>query len=200
MKFFIIMIFSLICCITLTTCSKPDKSNEYYSSSARTASNIQGSAESADNGQDYNKLFELELYSDKQSYKTTDRIKIWATLKYIGSDSKIKIWHGDPYISFFISDGKDFNIGGIINTILTSTILEKNKLYSFDYSKNGGYSSDDPKADFWKKFYEEKDLYLPEGKYSIKVGGAFSITESPSESKNNLAKEIKISVKNQTGV
>ena len=195
MKFFRIMILGLICCITLTGCSKPGKNDGNSISSSDTVGKTQVSEVTADNEQDYNKLFELELYSDKQSYKTTDKIKIWATLKYVGSNSQVKIWHGDPYISFFISDGKDFNIGGIINTILTSTILEKDKLYSFDYSKYGGYSSDDPKADFWEKFYEEKDLYLPEGEYTIKVGGAFSLTENSKESKNNLSKEIRITVK-----
>lgn len=144
--------------------------------------------------QEYNKLFELELYTDKQIYKTTDKISIWATLKYVGNNKQIKIWHGYPSISFYISDGKEFNIGGIILTTLTSTMLEKDKLYRFDYSKNGGYSNDDPKADFWKRFYEEKDLYLPEGEYSIKVSKAFSLTENAEESKGDLSKELKIRV------
>lgn len=155
---------------------------------------VQGLEEQEKTVQDYNKLFELKLYSDKEIYKTTDKIKIWATLKYIGNHNQIKIWHGDPYISFYISDGKEFDIGGIVHTILTSTMLEKDKLYTFDYSKNGGYSEDDPKADFWKEFYSEKDLYLPEGEYSVRVGGAFSLTEDTEKSKSNLSEELKIKV------
>lgn len=148
-----------------------------------------------DTMQDYNKLFELNLYSDKNSYKTNEKIKIWATLKYIGENSKMKIWHADPYISFYISDGKDFNTGGTFNTILATTELEKEKLYHFDYSKSGGFSADDPKADFWKKFYSEKDLYLPEGEYTIKVSTAFSLTEKIQENKSSLSQEFKIVVK-----
>ena len=144
--------------------------------------------------QDYNKLFELKLYSDKETYKTTDKIKIWATLKYIGNNSQIKIWHSDPYISFSIFDGKEFNIGNLFDCILTSTVLEKDKLYTFDYTKSGGYSEDDPKAGFWKKFYAEKHLYLPEGEYTVTVGGAFSLTEDTEKSKSNLSKELKIKV------
>lgn len=146
--------------------------------------------------QDYNKLFELELYSDKEIYKTTDKIKIWATLKYIGNNDQIRIWHGDPYISFHISDGKEFNSGGIFQDLLTSTILEKDKIYNFDYSKNGGYSEDDPKADYWREFYAQKDLYLEEGEYTVKVGGAFSLTEDTEKSKSNLSKKLKIKVVN----
>jgi len=146
------------------------------------------------NEKDYNKLFDLELYSDKEIYKTTEKINIWATLKYIGDNNQIKIWHGEPYICFYISDDEEFNIGGIICSILTSTILEKDKLYKFDYAKNGGYSEDDPKADFWKEFYSEKDLYLPAGEYTVKVWGHFSLMEDTEKSKSNLSKEIKIKV------
>lgn len=152
-------------------------------------------AEVDETRQEYNKLFKLEIYSDKKAYKTTDKIKIWATLKYIGKNSHIKIWHGDPYISFYISNGKDFNIGGIVAAVLASTELEKEKLYRFDYSKSGGYSADDPKAEFWKKFYAEKDLYLPEGEYTIKVDTAFSLTEKQEANKSALSKELKIVVK-----
>lgn len=147
-----------------------------------------------ENEQDYNKLFEFNIYSDKSTYKTTDKIKIWATIKYIGSENQITIWSGDPYISFIITDGKDFNTGGIILTTLISTVLEKDKLYEFNYTKNGGYSAEDPNADFWEKFYKEKDLYLPKGEYTITSGGAFSLTKDSEKSKSNLKKELKINV------
>lgn len=147
---------------------------------------------------DNNKLFELKLYSDKTTYITTDKIKIWATLKYIGTNSHITIWHADPYISFTISDGKDFNTGGLFDDVLSSTELEKDKIYKFEYSKNGGYSADDPKADFWKKFYSEKYLSLPEGEYTIKVGTAFSLTKDLEKSRCDLSEELKIVVKSSS--
>lgn len=143
---------------------------------------------------DYNKLFKLNLFSDKKIYKSTDKIQIWATLEYIGKNESIEIWHGNPYISFKITDGKNFNISDITLTTLSSTILEKNKIYKFDYSKSGGYSKDDINADFWKKFYQEKDLYLPKGEYKITVGGAFSINKDLEKSKSNLVQELNIIV------
>lgn len=157
-------------------------------------STLNSAEEQSKTEQDINKQFELKLYSDNQTYKTTDKIKIWATLKYIGSNDQIKIWHGDPYISFSITDGKDFNTGDFFHTILTSTILEKDKLYKFDYVKSGGFTEDDPKSDFWKKFYAEKDLYLPEGEYTVTVVGAFSFTEDTQNSRSNLSEELKIKV------
>lgn len=158
------------------------------------ASTVQDIEEQEQTGQDNNEQFELMLYSDKETYKTTEKIKIWSTLKYMGNNNQIKIWHSNPYISFAISDGKEFNTGNISDDILTSTILEKDKLYKFDYAKSGGYSEDDPKAGFWKEFYAEKDLYLPEGEYTVTVGGAFSLTEDIANSKSNLFKKLKIKV------
>ena len=155
---------------------------------------IQDMGRQEKNDLDNDKLFDLRLYSDKETYRTTDKIKIWATLKYMGKNSQIKIWHSNPYVSFSISDGKEFNTGNLFDDILTSTILEKDQLYTFDYTKSGGYSEDDPDAGFWKKFYSEKDLYLPEGEYTVTVGGAFSLTEDIANSKSNLSKKIKIKI------
>ncbi len=190
MKTIKIMIFGLLFCLLLTSCSNINVNNKNSSNST----NINVSNEAINNEQDYNKLFELNLYTDKQTYKTTDKIKIWATLKYIGNDNHIKIWHSNPYISFTITDGKKFETGGIFDDVLTSTILVKDKLYKYDYVKTGGYSEDDTNVDYWKKFYQEKDLYLPEGEYIIKVGGAFSLTEDIEQS--NLIDEVKIKVVN----
>jgi hypothetical protein len=195
MKFFRIVVFGLILCLSFTSCSKINV-NKNNISSTNIINNVSNKGESTKNEQDYNKLFELNLYSDKQKYKTTDKIKIWATLKYIGQDSQIKIWHSNPYISFTITDGKKFNTGGFSDDILTTTILVKDKLYRFDYTKSGGFSADDSNADYWKKFYQEKDLHLPEGEYTVKVGGAFFLNENPQKSKSNLVKELKIKVEN----
>jgi hypothetical protein len=138
--------------------------------------------------------FELNLYSDQTTYNTTDKIKIWATIKYIGKDKTAKIWHGDPYINFQISDGKSFDISGVTNTILASTVLDRNKLYTIDYVKSGTYSENDIDVDKWKKFYAEKDLYLPQGEYKITIRGTFFLNKELKDI-NPLSKEIKITVK-----
>lgn len=190
-KILIIILTTIIFAGLFGACSKV--SNENDKKTLNTGNNSTTIAP-IQNEQDYNKLFELNLYSDKSTYKTTDKIKIWATLKYIGSENQITIWHGNPYISFTITDGKNFNTGGIFDDILTSTTLEKDKLYKFDYVKSGGYSADDVDADYWGNFYKEKDLYLPKGDYIIGTGGAFSLIQDTEKSKSNLVKELKIKV------
>ncbi|MEN6314677.1 MAG: hypothetical protein ABFD25_10560 [Clostridiaceae bacterium] len=177
------------------TISKADIEDENNKAGSKNGEAAEEAAGSAEADQQYAKLFELNLYSDETTYKTTDKITIWATLKYIGENEKIKIWHADPYISFTITDGKDFNTGGAFDEILATTELEKGQLYRFDFSKSGGFTAEDPKAEFWKKFYAEKDLYLPEGEYTVKVSTAFSLTENIGESKCSLSKEFLIKVK-----
>lgn len=144
--------------------------------------------------EDLRKNFKLNLYTDKNDYKQNEQIKIWATLEYIGSNKQIKIWHGDPYVSFTITDGKEFNTGGIFEQILTSTTLDKGMLYTFNYVKTGGYEEKSPDADFWRKFYNQKELYLPKGNYTIRVQGAFSLDQYGNKITNNLIEERKIRV------
>jgi len=138
--------------------------------------------------------FELTLFSDKKVYKTTDAIHIWATLKYVGDNDTITIWHGKPYILFSITDGKDFNTIVFIQQILIETVLEKGELYHFDYRKIGGWYNDAPDASFWESFYQERNLYLPEGEYTVSVSGEFGLTEKTSESPSGLLCELKIKV------
>jgi hypothetical protein len=140
------------------------------------------------------KLFELKIYSDKQEYKTTEKINIWSTLEYTGKEDQIKIWHGEPYIIYSITDGKDFKLDGVVLDILKSTVLEKEKIYRFDYIKTGGYSEDDPKANFWKEFFSEKDLYLPVGEYTIKAAADFSLGDDVVNSRYEQTAELKIKI------
>lgn len=80
------------------------------------------------------------LFSDKEVYKSTDIIQIWATLQYIGNDDIITIWHGIPYMVFSITNDEDFNSVGLVHTILTATTLEECELYYFAYQKSGGFN------------------------------------------------------------
>ncbi len=102
--------------------------------------------------------FKMKLFSDKKVYKTTEDIKLWATLVYQGQEETVTIWHGLPYLTFNITDGKDFNLQGVIQTILTSTTLHQGEVYRTDYVKSGGWSADAPDAAFWEEFFREEAL------------------------------------------
>lgn len=139
--------------------------------------------------------FKVNLYLDKLEYKSTDKIELFATLEYIGEQESITVWHGLPYFHFYITDGKNFNTGGITHTILTSTTLKKEEVYFFPYVKNGGFSEDDPDADFWRGFYRQKDLYLPRGTYKVTASTAFSLDKDEEKGKYSNSVEVEIKVK-----
>lgn len=139
--------------------------------------------------------FCLTVFSDKPTYRSNEPIKIWATLKYIGSKDQVDIWHPEPYVSFSITDGKDFNMDAVYATVLGKTTLEKDKEYRFDFQKSGSYEPTASKSSFWKEFYNEKELYLPTGTYTIKVKGEFSLSMRDQNYNNNVENEVNIEVK-----
>lgn len=138
--------------------------------------------------------FKLQLFINGTEFKSTDKIDIYATLEYIGDKDEIRIWHGEPYFNFTITDHKDFNTGGTTLSVLKSTVLKKGEEYKFPYGKNGAFNGDDPDAEFWEAFYKEKDLYLPKGEYTISGYCDFSFSESVVDDEYSLSVEAKIKV------
>jgi hypothetical protein len=138
--------------------------------------------------------FEVKLFSDKEVYKSTDAIQIWATLEYIGDEDVVTIWHGYPYMGFSLTDGKDFNVEGIALLVSVSTEIEKGIVYHFYYQKNGGWDANAPDASFWEDFYKEKDLILPAGDYTVTVRSDFSLSNESFDSESGLSCELRIKV------
>ena len=138
--------------------------------------------------------FKMLLYSDKAVYKTTDEIKIWATLVYMGEGSEVTIWSGSPYMSFSITDGADINIGTIHLLSLGSTVLTRGVAYSFDYEKNSIRYPGMANEQFWEEFDEQDELFLPAGKYTIAVEGKFSLSHEPGAEDSGLLCELEIEV------
>jgi len=122
--------------------------------------------------------FIMTLSSDKRTYKSKDKIIIWGTLEYVGDNDEVTIWHGCPFMLFSVTDGDYYNLGTGVVDILTNSVLEKGKVYHFDYQKSGGWDANAPDAEFWENFFSEKDLILPRGEYTITLRGDFSLSDS----------------------
>ena len=138
--------------------------------------------------------FVLTLHADKGTYRTDEAICIGATLEYTGSKEKVTIWHGLPYVVFSITDGADFNVNGIIQTVLTSSVLYKGEQYRFDYVKSGSFDPDAPDGAFWESFFEEKELRLPAGTYTISADGAFYLSDRQYADEKGPSCQMKITV------
>lgn len=190
MKKLLALLLALTCVLSLTACGEQKKND--VTDGAQTEGAATGSGEVVAVGEANG--FELKLYADKSTYSTSEEIDLWATLEYKGDQKKIRIWHGEPYITFTISDGKEFHTGGMIMTILTSTELERGEIYAFLYRKSGGFSESDADADFWKEFYAEEALKLPAGTYTVTVSGAFHTSQDmrPEEKGPSCSLQIEV--------
>ena len=142
--------------------------------------------------------FIMTLNSDRHSYSTADTIKIWGTLEYVGNKERIEIWHGCPFMHFSIAGGDERDFGRVLGggqaDVLASSIMEKGRVYHFDYQKSGGWSANDPDAEYWKNFFNEKDLLLPVGEYTVSLGGVFSLSDRVLGSESGLKAELKIKI------
>ncbi|MDQ0878892.1 hypothetical protein QFZ77_007551 [Paenibacillus sp. V4I3] len=120
--------------------------------------------------------FDLKLYSNKETYKSNEPIKLWANFRYNGNQEDVMIIHGGDYITFSIKqlDGWFESFGAVTQDIHTSQI-KRDIVYRKEYVKSGGYSTDDPNRAFYEKFYKEKDLLLPKGTYKITANVNFNL-------------------------
>jgi len=145
-----------------------------------------------------NNDFVITLNSDKQVYRTTDTIRIWGTLEYIGDKDTIEISSGCPFMIFSIAGGNERDFGDVMNgasvDVMFGSILERGRVYHFEYQKSGGWSASDPDAEYWEEFFSEEDLKLPEGEYTITLFGRFGLSEMTPESERGLKTELNIVV------
>jgi hypothetical protein len=121
------------------------------------------------------KLFNLTLYVDKDTYSKGEAIQCYATVEYICEDDSITVYSSDPLVGFGIKDDKYFDGGYTANEILMATTFNKGETKSYDFVKSGGWSADDPNAEFYEEFYKDKKLILPPGKYQLSAAINYSL-------------------------
>ena len=140
--------------------------------------------------------FVMTLNSDRDTYSSEDIIIIWGTLEYVGDNDSIEIWSSCPFMLFTIAGGDKFGsgMGGSVVDVLVSSVLEKGRVYHFDYQKSGGWIGEDPNAEYWENFFSTKDLFLTEGEYSITLSGGFGLSERVQDRPSELRAELSISV------
>lgn len=112
--------------------------------------------------------FHVQIHSDKAIYDIDEKIHFWGTLKYAGQANQVTIGHGSDYMRFEIEqmDGELEFLGGMDFSYNHSKLDQGNE-YIAEYTKNGGYTSDDPNAKVYENFYSTSDVYLPAGEYKI---------------------------------
>lgn len=120
--------------------------------------------------------FTLSIAADNSVYKADEAIICHAILTYIGEEP-ITLLHSDPLVVFYINGGI-FKGGGARQDSLNRTTFEQNQEMTVDFVKSGGWSGDDPNAEFFKSFYAEDELILPKGQYTLAVQIEYSTDEN----------------------
>ena len=120
-------------------------------------------------GESISNDFRLRLHADKSVYRTDEAIQIHATIEYIGEKETQNMEGGGSVLVFSVTDGADFNMDGLWLTELRRYGFKKGVEYVADFVKSGGYDAYDPMADFWEEFYDQEELFLPPGTYTVSV-------------------------------
>lgn len=141
-----------------------------------------------------NEHFLVKTYVNKLEVKEGEAISLYSTIEYIGEAEQIEIWSGDPYFHHMIYRDEEVFSGGMTLDILKKTELKKGEVYTIPFVKSGGYSEDDPDADFWKDFFAEEELKLPKGTYTFAGITAFTLDQEQQE-RVELKTEFVVEVK-----
>lgn len=151
------VLFFLTCCFVLTGCS-----------SAATKVELTSSSKASEDA------FILELTSIAKQYKEHEKDSITAHLKYTGPDNEVRISHGGfSPIEFSVKElKKNKDIGGVSQTILSSTTLKKDEWLEVPFSKSGEITKDE----FIKEYFN-KDGF-PKGKYEITATTDFEVEQT----------------------
>ena len=120
--------------------------------------------------------FRLDLRTDKRTYTTDEPITASATLTYTGPDETERLWHGNPLVTFQLTQiGGRLEMAGLIDPICTSTVVTRNVPIELSYGKMVGWNGDDPNAAFYKQWVNDPTFSLPAGTWELTATGAFQV-------------------------
>ncbi len=121
--------------------------------------------------------FRLVLEAEQDRYRAGQEIEVNATLTYVGpADSVVAHGSGSGLIGFSVaSDDFDppVDTGGAFTTDCRPHEMVRSVAVEYPFGKSGGYSGDDPYADFYRAYFATDELRLPAGTWTISAGGGW---------------------------
>ncbi|MDQ3554736.1 MAG: hypothetical protein M3395_10070 [Chloroflexota bacterium] len=119
-------------------------------------------------GEGSDEKFKLTIRVDRGRYGVDEPIEIATTLSYLGDEPATVTSSGGGLVSFHIVqlDGP-VDVEAVRTADCMQYEYRPGDRESVEYQKSGGYSADDPMADFWRRFFADPELRLPAGEYRI---------------------------------
>lgn len=124
-----------------------------------------------------NDSFSLSIWVTNSLFGEDEPIEFYATLTNLTTE-EITVLHADPLVVFSIKGEPYFHGDWARQDSLNRTVFAPEEEVEFAFQKSGGWSSDDPNAEFYKLFYSEKDLILPPGDYTLTAQVEYSTDEN----------------------
>ncbi len=132
------------------------------------AASSSATSDPAPSGEGRDALFRLTIGADRGRYAADEPIEIATTLRYIGDEPATVSSSGAGLVAFGIEqlDGP-VDAGWARNDDCARFDYRPGEVEAIEFQKSGGYSNDDPMADFWREFFADPELRLPTGQYRI---------------------------------
>jgi hypothetical protein len=122
--------------------------------------------------------FMLEIESPKARYLPGEPIDLAATLRYLGT-RPIELWvpGGSPLAFGIVEPVNGLTLSPSWRLSCTPMDLVPKRSIEQAFTKSGGFDGDDPRAVEWRAFFDEPELFLPEGTWHPYVQATFSVGE-----------------------
>lgn len=120
--------------------------------------------------------FTLTITTDNSVYAADEEITCEALLTYTGSE-ETTVYSSSPLVAFGIEGGL-FDGGFAREDMLMSTAFAPGEEKVLPFQKSGGWSADDPNADYFEAFYADSALVLPPGEYTLSAVMEYSTDEN----------------------
>jgi hypothetical protein len=119
--------------------------------------------------------FAFSLAAGAAEYAANMPIDIAATLTYLGADP-VTIAGDSTFIAFGFEQ-LDGHLGTTpVSILMCGTLdLEPGQPLVVPFRKNGGYSNRGPDVEFYRQYFQDPELRLPQGTYRIFAGVGFNI-------------------------
>ncbi|MDQ3407687.1 MAG: hypothetical protein M3472_05965 [Chloroflexota bacterium] len=148
-----------------TTSPGPDPSPPAETSPAASPS---PAGDTVPRGEGSDALFSLSIQADRGHYAADAPIEIDTTLRYIG-DARTTVTSSGAGLVVFSIEQLDGPVDASAGRDLDCARFDyrPGEEEPVEFQKSGGYSNDDPMADFWRTFFTDPQLRLPAGEYRI---------------------------------
>lgn len=129
-------------------------------------------------GQTSDAVFALTIGADHSRYAVDSPITITTELRYIGTAETTTVTSAFGGVVAFNIEQLDGPIDAWAGRRMSCTQHDYHPgdVESVPFAKSGGWSAEDPMADFWRGFFADPELRLPAGRYRISAEASYGVT------------------------